>query len=160
MDVAPAATSTAAASMDMTMSMSTVFFTATDTPLYSSSWVPTTIGAYAGNCIFLIVLSVVFRVLYAIHSVLQRRWLARSINMRDIVVGGVSEGKRSTESLTGSDRAPENTREGTTQQGSELETAALLKASRAVKVAQPWRWSVDLPRACLVTVMSGVGYLL
>lgn len=80
--------------------------------------------------------------------------------MRDIVVGGVSEGKRSTESLTGSDRAPENTREGTTQQGSELETAALLKASRAVKVAQPWRWSVDLPRACLVTVMSGVGYLL
>lgn len=25
---------------------------------------------------------------------------------------------------------------------------------------QPWRFSVDLPRAALVTVMAGVGYLL
>jgi copper transporter 1 len=31
---------------------------------------------------------------------------------------------------------------------------------RPARSVQPWRFSVDLPRALLVTVMTGVGYLL
>lgn len=47
--------------------MKMVFFTAHTTPLYSSVWTPRTIGQYAGTCIFLIVLSVIFRGLIAIR---------------------------------------------------------------------------------------------
>ena len=48
---------------DMTMT----FFTSQTTPLYSSAWVPTTYGQYAGTQIFLIVLAVIFRGLIALR---------------------------------------------------------------------------------------------
>jgi copper transporter 1 len=47
--------------------MTMVFFTATDTPLYSSAWTPTTVGQYAGICVFLIALSIIFRGLIALR---------------------------------------------------------------------------------------------
>ncbi len=47
--------------------MTMVFFTATDTPLYSMAWAPKTTGQYVGICIFLIVLSVIFRALIALR---------------------------------------------------------------------------------------------
>ena len=46
-------------------SMPMVFFTSTTTPLFSSRWSPTSTGSYAGTCIFLIALAVVFRGLLA-----------------------------------------------------------------------------------------------
>lgn len=48
--------------------MAMVFFAAHDTPLYSNAWTPKTVGQYAGTCIFLIVLSLVFRGLVALRS--------------------------------------------------------------------------------------------
>lgn len=47
--------------------MMMVFFTATNTPLYSSSWMPSSTGAYAGTCIFLIILALIFRGLVAVR---------------------------------------------------------------------------------------------
>ncbi|PKK48636.1 hypothetical protein CI102_4647 [Trichoderma harzianum] len=47
--------------------MATIFFTATSTALFSSSWIPQTTGQYAGNCIFLIAFATVFRALLAIR---------------------------------------------------------------------------------------------
>ncbi|KAM0716251.1 hypothetical protein Q7P37_007696 [Cladosporium fusiforme] len=54
----------------MTMSMADmamVFFTSTKTPLYSNSWTPNNSGQYAGTCIFLIILAVIFRALLAVR---------------------------------------------------------------------------------------------
>lgn len=47
--------------------MSMTFFTATDTPLYSDAWTPKSTGAYAGTCIFLIALAVLFRGIIAVR---------------------------------------------------------------------------------------------
>ncbi|KUJ13840.1 uncharacterized protein LY89DRAFT_591007 [Mollisia scopiformis] len=47
--------------------MAMTFFTATDTPLYSMSWMPMTTGQYAGTCIFLIAFATIFRALLAVR---------------------------------------------------------------------------------------------
>ena len=69
-------------SMVMSMhSMDMVFFTSTSTPLWSSAFTPNTTGKYAGACIFLIVLTVIFRALmtfrlnfFNIMAALNQRW--------------------------------------------------------------------------------------
>lgn len=60
--------------------MMMVFFTATDTPLYSSTWTPGSIGAYVGTCIFLIALSAFFRGFLAVRcnfTPIWARWSRR-----------------------------------------------------------------------------------
>ncbi|KAL6242044.1 hypothetical protein RBB50_010956 [Rhinocladiella similis] len=52
--------------------MMMVFFTGTKTPLYSTAWTPSSTGQYAGTCIFLIVLAVIFRAILAIRGVFPR----------------------------------------------------------------------------------------
>ncbi|PMD37426.1 hypothetical protein L207DRAFT_432068 [Hyaloscypha variabilis F] len=47
--------------------MAMTFFTATDTPLYSMSWMPMSTGQYAGTCIFLIAFAAIFRALLAVR---------------------------------------------------------------------------------------------
>ncbi|KAF2167396.1 hypothetical protein M409DRAFT_66012 [Zasmidium cellare ATCC 36951] len=44
-----------------------VFFTSTQTALWSESWWPLTTGQYAGTCIFLIALAVIFRGLLGVR---------------------------------------------------------------------------------------------
>ncbi|CAK4027583.1 related to Ctr copper transporter [Lecanosticta acicola] len=48
--------------------MMMTFFTATNTPLYSEAWTPNTTGQYTGTCIFLIVLSAIFRGIIALRA--------------------------------------------------------------------------------------------
>ncbi|CRG82856.1 hypothetical protein PISL3812_00202 [Talaromyces islandicus] len=101
------------------MTMDMVFFASTSTPLWSSSFTPSTTGQYSGACIFLIAFAVVFRFLLALRfnfyrvvaavkqrrsgSLLQpdiieikgtpRRWRAREAVMLgtlDAVIAGVS----------------------------------------------------------------------
>lgn len=47
--------------------MAMVFFSAADTPLFSWTWIPQTIGQYAGTCIFLVAFAAVFRALLAMR---------------------------------------------------------------------------------------------
>mgnify|MGYP003644490622 CR=1 FL=1 len=66
--------------------MSSLFCTVTSTPLYSSTWTPTSISAYAGRCIFLIVLAVLFRFLVAFKAVLEERCIDAELNRRYVVI--------------------------------------------------------------------------
>ncbi|CAK1365328.1 hypothetical protein CB0940_08915 [Cercospora beticola] len=59
--------------MDMSHMMMT-FFTSTSTALYSNSWTPASKGQYAGTCIFLIGLAVVFRCLVAVRYRFDALW--------------------------------------------------------------------------------------
>ncbi|KAL7947787.1 Ctr copper transporter family domain-containing protein [Trichoderma barbatum] len=60
--------STDSSNMTMSMeSMAMVFFTSTNTPLWSSAFAPTTTGQYAGACVFLVAFTVVFRILLALR---------------------------------------------------------------------------------------------
>ena len=131
--------------------MAMVFFNSHTTPLYSLAWTPMSTGAYAGTCIFLIVLSVIFRSLFAVKHILEARWLDQAWNRRYIVVQDktpISEELR---------RDPDAKHAVLSANGVEEHVRVVHKTVRGV---QPWRFSVDLPRAAFVTLMAGVGYLL
>ncbi|KAK5745967.1 hypothetical protein LTR17_001097 [Elasticomyces elasticus] len=54
--------------------MMMVFFSAKNTPLYSTAWTPGTTGQYVGTCIFLIVLACIFRGLIALRCNFVALW--------------------------------------------------------------------------------------
>lgn len=132
-------------------SMSTAFFTGTDTPLYSEAWTPKTTGQYAGTCIFLIFLAITLRVIFTVKSLLEARALESALKRRYVVVAG----EKSIEEQVMSDASSTI---GILTANGVQENVRIVQAP--VKHTQPWRFSVDLPRALLMTVATGVGYLL
>lgn len=147
--------------MDMSMPMSTpmpassmqmTFFQSTTTPLYSLSWTPSTQAGYAGTCIFLLLLALLFRALLGGQHLLEQRWLDRELNRRYVVVQGKPT---EAESIDSDAQAKSGTL--VTEMGVEERVKVVRRASRGVV---PWRVSVDVPRAAYGTVVAGIGYLL
>lgn len=131
--------------------MTMAFFTATDTPLYSMSWTPQTAGQYAGTCIFLIFLAISLRALFTAKTFLEMKALEGALKRRYVVVAGEK---------TARDRASNDGDSVTgilTTNGVQEDVRVV---SAPVKHVQPWRFSVDLPRALLMTIAAAVGYLL
>ncbi|ORY18709.1 Ctr copper transporter-like protein [Clohesyomyces aquaticus] len=131
--------------------MSTAFFAATNTPLYSTSWTPSSAGAYAGTCIFLILLAIVYRGGFTLKHHLDAKWLASSLKRKYVVVAD----KTPIAEQVNSDA---NSTTGILTTNGIEERVRIVEAP--VSHVQPWRFSVDLPRAALMTVIAGVGYLL
>ena len=132
--------------------MDMIFFQSTSTPLYSSLWTPSSVGAYAGTCIFLILLAAFSRVLSAGKVVLERRWSDKELNRQYVTV----RGKPSAEQLVNESIAAK-TGILITERGPEEHVRVLKSHSRPMV---PWRFSVDLPRAVYSTVVIGISYLL
>ncbi|KAK4694441.1 solute carrier family 31 (copper transporter), member 1, partial [Lecanoromycetidae sp. Uapishka_2] len=61
-------------SHDTMSPMQMVFYTSTSTPLFTTQWTPTNPSTYAGACIFLIILAIIFQGLLAGKSLLERYW--------------------------------------------------------------------------------------
>ena len=126
--------------MDMDSSMMSmadmmmVFFTSTSTPLYSKAWTPSSTGAYAGTCIFLIALTVVLHTLLAVRSNLPA------------VLGWATH--RSQTDILRSDYDKISGGQGLV--AGPVKTAA----------QRPWRINEAVTRALLDTVVAGVAYLL
>ena len=83
---------------------------------------------------------------------MERKWLDAALKRRYVVVAGK---QRESERVS-----QESEGKGVvllTERGVEEEVRVVRSKARAV---MPWRWSVDLPRAFMVMVISGVGYLL
>ena len=132
--------------------MSMVFFTSTTTPLFSSRWSPTSTGTYAGTCIFLIALAIVFRGLLAGKSVLERRWRDKALDRQYVAVRGMkTEAERMTED--------DNAKDGVLITARGVETDVRVVKNHKTP-AMAWRFSTDLPHAFYVTVIAGVAYLL
>lgn len=131
--------------------MTMAFFTSTNTPLYSLSWTPTTAGQYAGTCIFLVLLAITLRALFTAKTFLEMKALEGALKRRYVVVAG--------EKMV-SDRASNdaNSMTGILTTNGVQEDVRIVTAP--VKHIQPWRFSVDLPRALLMTIATAVGYLL
>lgn len=109
-------------------------------------------SAYAGTCIFLIVLAALFRGLIAGKHLLEHYWLDNELSRRYISVRGIpSEAER----ISADDAGKTGTL--VTERGVEEHVRVVRRRRKGVA---PWRLSVDLPRAAYVTVMGGVGYLL
>lgn len=143
--------STSTTHMSMSM-MDMVFFGSNRTPLYSSGWAPRSTGSYAGTCIFLVILAVIFRGLFAGKYILEHRWLDQQLNRRYVTVRGIpTEEERINADQEGKNMVLRSER------GVE-ERVRVVRSH--VRTVTPWRLSVDLPRAAYVTVTAGVGYLL
>ena len=133
-------------------SMQMAFTNSHTTPLYSNSWTPTSEGGYAGTCIFLVLLGMTLRLLFAAKTLLEQRWATQARNRRYVLIKGRQpEAERI-------DQDPDVKEQALlTAQGVE-ERVKVVEASR--KPVVPFRMSIDIPRAFLTMVISGVAYLL
>jgi solute carrier family 31 (copper transporter), member 1 len=132
--------------------MSMAFFTSTMTSLYSLDWTPSSTGAYAGTCIFLILLGVAFRALMAAKAVCEQRWAAAARDRRFVVVKGQQPRAEQIE-------GDEDAKFGSFVGPNGIEERVKYVQANGGRVL-PFRLTVDLPRAGLVTLIAGVGYLL
>lgn len=142
--------STMSSSSSMTMTM--VFTNSHDTPLFSSAWTPSSSGAYAGTCIFLVVLAIINRCLVAFKASMEHYWFATHLNRRYIAIAGKSSeaGRIDTD-------PDAKVASLVTAQGVEESVKVVRRVSRE---PIPWRFSVDLPRAAMFLCITGVSYLL
>ncbi|KAF7558917.1 hypothetical protein G7046_g5238 [Stylonectria norvegica] len=131
--------------------MSVVFQTQKNTPLYSNSWTPSSAGAYAGTCIFLVVLTIIGRGLLAFKTVQEARWLDQEARRRYVAVAG----KMPLAEQVAADR---DAKQMTLSENGLEETVMVVE--RRHGAARPWRFSVDPLRACIDTAIVGIGYLL
>lgn len=108
-------------------------------------------GAYAGTCIFLIVLAIIGRLLLAARSIQEARWLDKDMKRRYVATQG---------KLPLSDRISQDTlSKPMTLTANGVEENVMVMGS-AGGIVRPWRFSVDPVRAVMDTVIVGVGYLL
>lgn len=131
--------------------MNMVFFTGTNTALWSSGWMPTSTGGYAGTCVFLIILAILFRSLFALKAIMENRWREQAYKRRYIVVADkqpISERVQTDPGL----------KSGVLTVNGVDESIKLVTSDMIGPV--PFRLSQDVPRAAIYTVIVGVGYLL
>ncbi|KAH6666944.1 Ctr copper transporter [Halenospora varia] len=131
--------------------MSSMFSTGTETPLYFTTWMPMSISAYAGTCIFLIVLAVIFRVLIAFKSVLEERWIDAELNRRYVVVIRKPNTKERSSSDADSKIAL------LTENGVEEDVMVVRKH---IKGTMPWSITIDGRERMLSIMTMNVGYFL
>lgn len=126
----------------------TTFINSHSTPLYSHQWTPTSAGSYAATCIFLIILAITGRCLIAFKSVLEQRWKAAMLSRQ-----------RDEIATKSTDDGGLGAKMGTvcTVQRTDENDAIDRKASSNPAPFQPM---VDLSRALLLTVITGVSFLL
>jgi solute carrier family 31 (copper transporter), member 1 len=137
--------------MMMAEDMAMVFFNSHHTPLYSIDWMPRGAAGYAGTCIFLIILSITLRLLLVSKAMLEARWREQAWKRRYITIDGKGPLSERIQ------QDPDSKVGVLTAQGVEENVRIIQEATGGV---QPWRFSVDLPRAILVTIIGGIGYLL
>lgn len=130
------------------------FISSTSSALYSAAWTPSSAGAYAGTCIFLIALAALFRGLLALKVWQEARWLDRELDRRYVVVAGKAP---LAETLSRDSLAKGATAMVLGENGVEDNVVVV---RRHTSRARPWRLSVDPVRAAIDTVVAGVGYLL
>ncbi|PGH07482.1 hypothetical protein GX51_01783 [Blastomyces parvus] len=134
------------------MHMVMVFQNLQETALFTTAWTPTSAGAYAGTCIFLLFFAAIFRALIAVKIQLDHRWTAAAYSRRYVVVAGQTPEAERMQDDPNSDTATLITSHGVEEKVKVI--------TRPVNCTPPFRFSVDLPRALLVMVLAGVGYLL
>jgi Ctr copper transporter family len=139
-------------SSSSSMTMMGIFTNSHRTPLYSESWTPTSSGAYAGTCIFLVILAIILRGMFAFKSICESRWAAKASNRRFVLV----KGQPSEAGKIAAD--PESTKASLITVNGVEENVKVVRNDR--RGVAPFRLSVDVPRAVMTMGIAGVAYLL
>lgn len=126
-------------------SMMMTFFTGKGTALFSSDWVPSSTGAYAGTCIFIIILAFISRLISITKHSMEKSWQRKTLDARSIIIAGRNG---ELERLNGKEKP-----------GSD-NTLQFQRTQALSRYAVPFRLSVDVPRALMFTLQAGLGYLL
>ncbi|KAL9086791.1 MAG: hypothetical protein Q9165_006938 [Trypethelium subeluteriae] len=133
--------------MDMAM-MQMTFFQAQDTSLWTMQFTPTSTGSYAGICIFLIILAVVFRGLFAVKHYAEHYWRSQTAQRKYVTVAG----KRTD---------AENIRAHDDAKDAVISVNGIEEGVRIVErhhtPIQPFRLTVDPLRALLMTAIDLAG---
>lgn len=130
----------------------TTFVNSHSTPLYSQQWMPTSAGHYAATCIFLVVLAMAGRGLVAFKAVLEQRWKAALLSrQRDSLAAKSAEDG-------GIGRSGLDSKMGTVSTAHHVDESDTV--GRRSSRDAPFRPMVDLCRALLFTVITGVTFLL
>ncbi|KAG6367279.1 hypothetical protein INS49_001466 [Diaporthe citri] len=138
-------------SSTMMATMMVAFHNDIATTLYSEMWTPSNAGTYAATCIFLIMLAVIFRSLFALKAIQESRWLDQELNRRYVVVNG----RRTMPD----DLARNSLKDNMMLSANGVEEEVMVVKKKHTH-ARPWRFSVDPIRAVIDTIIAGVGYLL
>lgn len=151
MDMNMSSTSSSGSMESMMATMMVTFQNDLETALYVESWTPNSVATYAATCIFLIVLAVVLRALFAVKSIQESKWLDQEMKRRYVVVNG-----RQTlqENLSAEDLKQQMV---LSANGVEEQVMVVQKNHQH---ARPWRISVDPIRAIVDTLIAAVGYFL
>lgn len=131
----------------------TTFIDSHSTPLYSGQWTPASAGSYAATCIFLIVLAVTGRCLVAFKSVLEQRWKAALLSRQR----GALDAKSTEDG--GLERTGLGAKMGTVSTAQHIGENDATDRKMSDNPA-PFQLMVDLSRALLFTVITGVSFLL
>lgn len=140
------------------MKMSMVFTNNHNSSLFSHAFTPKSAGGFAGACIFLIVLAIIYRMLSAYRHVVEAKWHDKAIRRRYITVAGETAADR--ERQLGLPEAEKSDEAILTARGLDERVKVIRTPTKAGINVMPWRFTTDLPRACIYTVTQGVGYLL
>lgn len=143
-------TGTSTASM-MTMT----FHTGISDSLWWSSWTPTTPVAYAFTFLALVALGITSRALHAYKATWERRIRVKNMKTSHIVV---QSRNRVAEKVRES--AADSVEVMKVPEPSVRSSNPSVAETERVRLINPWRLSVDVPRGLLHFLYSGVGYLL
>ena len=131
--------------------MFSTFSAGTGTPLYFSKWMPISITAYTGTCVFLIVLAISFRVLIAFRFVVEERRINTELNKRYVVITRKSNTKERVSTDSNSKIAL------LTENGLEEDVMVVRKKMEG---PMPWSIAVDGSKAAIDTIIAGILFLL
>ena len=126
------------------------FFSASNTALLFPWWTPSSEYQYATTCCILVLVAGSFRALLSYKHMLERHWLHEEKDNRDDIFDHIPLARFHKRSKVSSGATLESN--GGEEQVGEL--------GRAIRSKHPWRFSVDVPRAFLVTMISTLGYFL
>ncbi|KAK9327241.1 Ctr copper transporter family-domain-containing protein [Lipomyces starkeyi] len=121
------------------------FHTSKSDFLFATGWTPSSTGQYAGICIFLIVLAVIYRFMHVLKHRTERYFSARTrINMGNIATTHHPHTDTDAGSLE------------------KYAAEATIQAEHPLQFrnVRPWRVSVDVPLSLIQLVLSTVSYLL
>jgi hypothetical protein len=131
----------------------TIFINSYTTPLYSSRWTPASAGHYAATCIFLVILAIAGRGLVASKGLLEQRWKAAALSRQRTALAA-----KSTESEAFATSGLD-TKMGTASTARRVDQDNERDTGVSINPA-PFQPMVDVSRALIFTVITGVSFLL
>lgn len=148
-------------SSGMSHSMAMTFHSNMVDALFSDQWVPSNRGQYAGTCIFIVFFAMIYRGLFVVKFKLDEKLIkCGKLNKQVVALTDIGRDQPYKSLRDIEDELDEEEEQERLQKLERPEQPSPAPTMTTRQGPRPWRLSVDVPRAAIQTVLSGVGYLL